>query len=92
MWAPVVLPDGWVNVKYAPRELDRLLAEYGFARRARVFNHFHVFPAALRRRFPRLYIQLSEALTRGPTSWWRPLAVNYIGKYRLTEPGCVTCP
>lgn len=81
--APAPLPDGWVNVKYAPRALDRLLGEFGFARTARAFNHFHVFPTGLRRRFPRRYIQLSEILTRGPTSWWRAFAVNYIGRYEL---------
>lgn len=77
------LPEGWVNVKYRVRAFDRLLAEHGFERVARAFNHFVVFPAPLRRRLPGLYIGASELLTRACPSLARAFAVNYIGKYRL---------
>jgi hypothetical protein len=40
-------------------------------------------PQVLRLRFPRLYIRLSEALTRKNPRGWSALAINYVGKYRL---------
>ncbi len=81
----VALPEGWVNVRYSGRALDRLLAEHGFRRTGRAFNHVHAMPGFLRRRYPRRAISISEALSRGRGRWWRPLAVNYIGKYALAK-------
>jgi SAM-dependent methyltransferase len=83
--SPAPLPEGWVNVKYRARAFDRLLASHGFERAARVFNHFHALPAALRHRWPGVYLGLSEAMTRSWPSLWRALAVNYIGKYRSAK-------
>lgn len=83
--APAQLPDGWVNVKYRVRVFDHLLAEHGFERVDRAFNHFHVFPAPVRQRFPGPYIGLSETLTRWCPSTGRAFAVNYIGKYSLAR-------
>jgi SAM-dependent methyltransferase len=76
-------PVGVVHRPYAPRTLDRLVGEFGFVRTDFAFNNFYVMPQALRLRFPRLYIRLSEALTRRNPRGWAPLAINYIGKYRL---------
>ena len=59
--------------------------EHGFERVDRAFNHFHVFPAPVRQRFPGPYIGLSETLTRWCPSLGRAFAVNYIGKYSLAR-------
>lgn len=79
------VPDGWVNLRYPPRDFDRLVTGAGFARTDRTFNHFQTLPGPLRRRWARQHMRASDALARHP-SLWRSFAVNYIAKYRLPEP------
>ncbi len=79
--AKPTLPPGWVNVRYSQGELDRLMKEAGFERVGFVFNNFSTLPGFLRRRYPSVMVRVSEALTRRRPNLWRPLAVNYIGKY-----------
>jgi hypothetical protein len=75
-----------VSRAYSPPALDRLLARFDFEPTERAFDHFNTYPGSLRRRFPGPHIRLSELLGRHHPAWWRFLAVNYIGKYRL-KPG-----
>jgi SAM-dependent methyltransferase len=77
------LPPGWVNVRYSRRGLDGLMATAGFECAGFAFNNFHTLPRALRRRYPNLFVRLSEFLTRTGSSVFSPLAVNYVGKYVL---------
>jgi len=76
-------PPGWVSRPYSPRALDRMLARFDFERTDRAFDHFNTTPGFMRRRLPGLHIRVSELLSRHYPAWWRLLAVNYIGKYRL---------
>ena len=88
----VEAPEGWVNVRYSGRALDALARRAGFERTDRAFNNFNVLPWFLRRRFPDRAIQLSEALTYRRPSWWRFLAVNYIGRYARRRPSGTPLP
>ena len=50
-----------------------------------VYNNFHVYPAFMMRRFGRSYIGLSERIQRFCPKLCGFMAVNYIGKYVLSE-------
>jgi SAM-dependent methyltransferase len=81
-------PPGWVNVRHPRRDLDRLARDAGLELTARAVCNFNTLPGFLRRRYPRRWIQSSELLTRHHPSWWRFLAVNQMGLYRLRDdPG-----
>jgi SAM-dependent methyltransferase len=80
--AAAPLPDGWVNVQHGVRRLDAFARAAGFLRVARTFDHFHLLPAFLRRRRPRLHIALSERLSKWP-KLARAFAVNYVARYEL---------
>ncbi len=74
-----------VDRLYSSRQLDGVLSAHGFRRKDAMFNNFHPFPDFLCHRFPRPYIELSEAMRRTNPAWWSFLAVNYIGKYILEK-------
>jgi ubiquinone/menaquinone biosynthesis C-methylase UbiE len=76
-------PTEWVDLKYGQAELDELLAQHGFRRKAHAFNHFYLLPGPVRRRFPSAHIGLSEAIGRAAPDLLRGMAVNYFGKYVL---------
>lgn len=79
------LPPDWVDRKYSGRELDVLLGRHGFERVDYTYNNFYLLPEVVRRRWPRLYISLSEAIGRHAPRLFGFSAVNYLGKYRLRE-------
>jgi ubiquinone/menaquinone biosynthesis C-methylase UbiE len=84
------LPPMWVNKQYSQHQLDELLRGFGLVRIDYTFNNFFVFPRFMRRRFPHLYIRLSEVITQLCPRFCGFLAANYIGKYVL-EKGGVRC-
>lgn len=74
-----------VDRPYSPRQLDQLVGQYGFARRAHLFNHFSVLPDPFRAKFSGLYARASEFMQRTNPEFWSFLAINYIGKYVLNK-------
>lgn len=82
------LPTDWVDKKYSGRELDEVLSRFDFVRRDYTYNNFYLLPEAVRRRWPRLYMSLSEGVGRLAPRLFGCTAVNYVGKYELRKaPG-----
>lgn len=79
------LPDDWVDRKYSPRELDALVGRFGFEKIDGTFNNFYLLPEVVRRRWPKLYMSMSEAAGRLAPRALGFSAVNYVGKYALRE-------
>lgn len=82
------LPTDWVDKKYSGRELDEVVERFGFVRTDYTYNNFYLLPEAARRRWPRLYMSLSERVGRSAPRLFGFSAVNYVGRYELSEaPG-----
>ena len=79
------LPDDWFDKKYSQPQLDNLLKPFGFNRIGYNFNNFMPFNLGMVIKYPQLYIRISEAMGRTGPGFWRFLALNYIGKYKLTK-------
>lgn len=71
--------------KYTKEQLDNLLIKNGFQLADFAYNNFYVLPTTpLDRFFQKIHVRFSEYLARKNPKRFGFLAVNYIGKYRLT--------
>jgi len=81
------LPGDWVDKKYQGAELDAVMAPFGFERTDYTYNNFYLLPEPVRRRWPKLYMSLSETAGRIAPRLFGFAAVNYIARYTLRKAG-----
>lgn len=70
---------------YSKNELDQLMGNFGFVKESFLYNNFNIFPLIIRRLFPKAYINCSEKITASCPNFFSIIAVNYIGRYKLSK-------
>ena len=75
-----------VDLPYSQRQLDALVAQYGFSKSAHLYCNYGVFPRQMKQWFAGSYVRMSEQLAQSQASWSRVFAVNYVARYTLEEP------
>ena len=79
------MPDDFVDMRYGKTDLDGIMKRNGFTLRSSTHNHFVTMPPFIKRRMIGTHVRVSEWMDRTAPDFWGFLAVNYIGKYQLTE-------
>ncbi len=79
------LPGDWVDKKYQGPELDAVMAPFGFEKVDYTYNNFYLLPEPMRRRWPKLYMSMSETAGKVAPRLLGFSAVNYIAKYKLRK-------
>lgn len=75
--------ESYVDIPYSKDELDCLMKNYGFYKIAHSYSNFAIFPQSIRKLFPKVYIILSEVISRNKLNLLDMFAINYIGFYIL---------
>lgn len=80
-----VRPGGVEHRQYGRRQLDALLAPYGFEKETWIYSHFRVFPYTFEYRFPAFYVGSSDWISRHCPRALGAFASIYLARYKLVS-------